>query len=317
MTRTPPSPLPPPLRDPAEQAPRVWAISDIHTDIKQNRTWLYALSKTAYLRDTLILAGDVCDRLEILRDTLAHVRSLFSAVCYVPGNHELWVRRRESPDSIAKFWQIRRLCQTLGIHTEPFKLSTMSGSGVWIVPLFSWYMQPEEGAGSLFVEKPGEDPTLSMWSDHHFTSWPPMVTAPTAAEFFLGLNEHHVNRAYDAPVISFSHFLPRTELIYSTPEERRGRVLTDPYPQFNFSRVAGCLGIDTQVRRLGAIIHIYGHQHRNRNRVIDGVRYISHCLGYPRERQHLSGDQFVQGPALIYDLSGVQGPAAHREVRSE
>lgn len=47
MTRTPPSPLPPPLRDPAEQAPRVWAISDIHTDIKQNRTWLYALSKTA------------------------------------------------------------------------------------------------------------------------------------------------------------------------------------------------------------------------------------------------------------------------------
>jgi predicted phosphodiesterase len=296
----------PTLCDPEERAPRVWAISDIHTDIKPNRAWLYALSKTAYLRDTLILAGDVSDRLETLRDTLTYLRSLFAAVCYVPGNHELWVRRGEYPDSIAKFWQVRHLCDTLGIHTQPLKLSTTSGHGVWIVPLFSWYMQPEEGAGSLFMEKPGEDPTLSMWSDHHFTRWPPMVAAPTVADFFLQLNERQLSRHYDVPVISFSHFLPRTELIYSTPEERQGRILTDPYPRFNFSRVAGCIGIDTQIRRLGAIIHIYGHQHRNRNRVIDGVRYISHCLGYPRERDHLMADQSVKGPRLIYDLSMVQ-----------
>ncbi len=303
MTFTTPPPYPQP---PDQQAPRVWAISDIHTDIKQNRDWLDTLSKTAYLRDTLILAGDVSDRLETLRDTLTHLQSLFASVCYVPGNHELWIRRREYPDSIAKFWQVRHLCDTLGIHTQPLKLSTAGGNSVWIVPLFSWYIQPEEGAGSLFVEKPGEDCTLSMWSDNHFTSWPPMVAVPTAASFFLQLNECHIHRHYDAPVISFSHFLPRTELIYSTPEERQGRVLTDPHPQFNFSRVAGCIGIDTQIRRLGATIHIYGHQHRNRNRVIEGVRYVSHCLGYPRERKDLSADQVIKGPTLIYDLSGVQ-----------
>jgi predicted phosphodiesterase len=306
----------PALCDPEKREPRVWAISDVHTDIKQNRAWLCALSKTAYLRDTLILAGDVSDRLEILRDTLTHLQSLFAAVCYVPGNHELWIRRREYPDSITKFWQVRHLCDTLGIHTQPLKLSTTSGTSVWIVPLFSWYMKPEEGEGSLFVEKPGEDRTLSMWSDHHFTSWPSTVTVPTAADFFLRLNECHLSRPYDAPVISFSHFLPRTELIYSTPEERQGRVLTDPYPQFNFSGVAGCIGIDTQIRRLGAVIHIYGHQHRNRNRLIDGVRYISHCLGYPRERKHLSADHIVEGPTLIYDLSVVQEQVGHRGVTS-
>jgi hypothetical protein len=272
----------------------------VHTDIKENRAWLYALSKTAYLRDTLILAGDVSDRMETLHDTLTHLRSLFAAVCYVPGNHELWVRKREAADSIAKFWQIQRLCDTLDIHTQPIKLSAPGGSSLWIVPLFSWYMQPEEGSGSLFVEKPGEDPTLAMWSDKHYTFWPSISEAPTVADFFLNLNERHVNRHYDAPIISFSHFVPRTELIYSTPEERRGRVLTDPYPQFNFSRVAGCMGIDRQIRQMGAVIHIYGHQHRNRNRVIDGVRYISHCLGYPRERKQISVEQFVQGPALIY-----------------
>lgn len=313
MTSTPS----PSRRDSDERGPRVWAISDIHTDIKQNRTWLYSLSKTAYLRDTLILAGDVSDRLETLRDTLTHLRSLFAAVCYVPGNHELWVRRREYPNSIAKFWQIRHLCDTLGIHTQPLKLSTTSGNSVWIVPLFSWYMQPEEGVGSLFSEKPGEDPTLSMWSDNYFTSWPPMVAASTVADFFLQINECHINRHYDAPVISFSHFVPRTELIYSTPEERQGRLLSDPYPRFNFSRVAGCIGIDTQIRRLGAVIHIYGHQHRNRNRVIDGVRYVSYCLGYPRERKHLSGDQSIKGPSLIHDLSVAQEQAGPTWVSSE
>jgi Icc-related predicted phosphoesterase len=295
-----------PLYDPGERGSRVWAVSDIHTDIKPNQAWLYALSKTDYRGDTLILAGDVSDRLETLHDTLAHLLSLFATVCYVPGNHELWIRRRESSNSIAKFWQIRHLCDTLGIHTQPLKLSTSSGDSVWIVPLFSWYMRPEEGAGSLFMEKHGEDPTLSMWSDNHFTSWPPMLAAPTVADFFLQLNDGHVRRHYDAPVISFSHFVPRSELIYSTPAERQGRVLTDPYPQFNFSRVAGCTGIDTQIRQLGSIIHIYGHQHRNRNRVIDGVRYISHCLGYPRERNHLAADQSVKSPMLIYDLSRVQ-----------
>ena len=58
----------------------------------------------------------------------------------------------------------------------------------------------------------------------------------------------------------------------------------DPNPRFNFSRVAGTSALDTQIRRLGSIIHVYGHQHRNRDRVIDGVHYVSHCLGYPVER---------------------------------
>ena len=299
MTSTSP-PFP---RAKAARGPRVWAISDIHTDMKPNRAWLHALSTADYRQDALILAGDVSDRLSTLSEALIHLQSLFAAVCYVPGNHELWVRRREASDSVAKFWQIRRLCDALGVHTQPFKLSAPSGKGVWIAPLFSWYMRPEEGAGSLFREKPGEDPTLSMWSDNYFTSWPSMNEASTIADFFLQLNEPHLRRDYDAPVISFSHFVPRVELIYSTPQERQGAALTDPHPRFNFSRVAGCAGIEAQLRRLGSLIHVYGHQHRNRDRMIDGVRYISHCLGYPRERERLSASQSVAGPMLVYDLS--------------
>jgi hypothetical protein len=94
------------------------------------------------------------------------------------------------------------------------------------------------------------------------------------------MNEDRVNRAYAAPVISFSHFLPRRELMFSP----RPHGESDPHPEFNFSRVAGCSGIDDQIRRLGSRVHVYGHQHRNRDVTLEGVRYVSHCRGYPLER---------------------------------
>jgi hypothetical protein len=33
-----------------------------------------------------------------------------------------------------------------------------------------------------------------------------------------------------------------------------------------------------------SIIHVFGHSHINTDRVIDGVRYVSNALRYPRER---------------------------------
>ena len=59
----------------------------------------------------------------------------------------------------------------------------------------------------------------------------------------------------------------------------------DRNPQFHFSRVAGSDLIDKQIRQIGSVLHVYGHQHINRDRKIDGVHYISHCLGYPNERK--------------------------------
>jgi hypothetical protein len=88
------------------------------------------------------------------------------------------------------------------------------------------------------------------------------------------------------PVITFSHFLPRVELVFQDWQKFQSTGRTsgkDAHPEFNFTRVAGCRQIDKALRERGSNIHVYGHQHRNRNRVIDGVRYISHCLGYPKE----------------------------------
>lgn len=278
---------------------RVMAVSDIHVDMAENMAWLRALSRAHYARSALILAGDVADDLGVLGDALGHARRTFAEVFFVPGNHELWVRRRECADSVEKFRRIVALCERLGVRVAPARLGT-GDDAVWVVPLFTWYAQPEDGPESLFVPTDGEDPTLSMWSDRYFTAWPPGFKA---ADAFLAMNAARVERAYDAPVISFSHFLPRRDLIFSTPAERAAlpRPPGDAHPRFNFSRVAGSAGIEAQIRRLGSTIHVYGHQHRNRDRAVDGVRYVSHCLGYPSERRPEVGPAAIDGPLTVWE----------------
>lgn len=277
---------------------RVWAISDLHIDKPNNWTWLRQLSEIQYQKDVLIIAGDVTDNLDKLKVTFAFLQRKFSQITFVPGNHELWLRPANGLHSIDKFHQILEICATMDIKTTPFRLGS-NGTAVWLVPLFSWYRRPEEGEGSLYREKPGEDASLSMWRDNYLTRWPYLGRNQAVADYFLNFNREHLMRKFDAPVISFSHFLPRQELIFSTPAERRYRVFKDPAPTFNFSRVAGCSGLDHQIRWLDSKIHIYGHQHRNRDRIIEKVRYISHCLGYPLERRHalIAG---VEAPRLVW-----------------
>lgn len=282
----------------------VYALSDIHLDNEGNKPWFQKLLNDNYADDTLILAGDVSDDLDLLKETLTALRGLFDEVFFVPGNHELWINRSDCDDSLVKFWQIIDLCKSLNVNTSPAKVGGgENGNGIWILPLFSWYRKPEESDKSLYYEKQGDDPTLEMWCDTHFVKWPSFKEQGSAAEYFLHLNEKQAPSSFDAPVISFSHFLPRRDLIFSTQEERKMNwaILKDPHPAFNFSRVAGCSGLEEQIRKFGSIIHVYGHQHRNRHRMVDDILYISHCLGSPLERQnHLLGGG-MNGPKLIWE----------------
>ena len=284
---------------------RIFALSDVHADYRQNMSWLQGLSSTDYVDDTLILAGDISGDRDRFRAALLCLRARFAHIFFAPGNHDLWVRGTNGADSLTKFREILDLCEAIDVRTAPDRVGEADGCGVWIAPLFSWYTKPEEGAGSLFLPKEGEDPTLKMWRDNHFVAWPQLAGNITASEHFLRMNERHIRGLNGAPVISFSHFLPRRELMFSTEGERAARRTPsrDPHPMFNFSRVAGCAGLEEQIRRLNAVVHVYGHQHRNRGRTIDGVRYVSHCLGYPRERDRGHVREVGEGPRLIWDTS--------------
>ncbi len=237
---------------------RVFAVSDLHTDFRENMAVVEALPRGEHSGDALIVAGDIADTLETVEATLALLRARFREVFFVPGNHELWVRT-EPGDSVDKFNRILRLCDALGVRTRPAGLD-----GVWIVPLFSWYEAEFDTDGDA------ETRELEAWSDFHFCRWPEAVRP---CDFFLAINEPHL-RPYDAPVVSFSHFLPRRDLL---PPAKYLRFRGLP-------RVAGCAALDAQVRATGSRLHVFGHSHINVDREIDGVRYVQNALRYPRDR---------------------------------
>lgn len=281
-----------PVTTPPRAYGRIFAWSDLHVDFGANRSAVTQLSQQDFREDLLLLAGDVSSSSDQLLATLEALRDRFAEVAFVPGNHDLWVSATEPPDSLTKLHALRTRCREAGIRVEPF--AGMQGrQRIHFVPLLSWYVRPEEGAGSLFLPKPGEDPDLRMWADNFRIKWPPLPGGLTPGAHLLSLNLPALEPVPEAGLtITFSHFVPRVELVFADWERfvREGAASGDDRaPEFNFTRVAGCRQLDELLRRQGSRLHVYGHQHRNRDREIDGVRYLSHCLGYPGESREAAG----------------------------
>lgn len=267
-------------------AARLFGWSDLHVDYPANLARLDELSRGDYRQDILLVAGDVSSDPARLLRALALLRTRFAEVVFVPGNHDLWVESGSRINSLDKLHELRAAVRSAGVWVEPFDCE-LGGRPVRVMPLLSWYARPGEAGGSLFLPKPGEDPELRMWADNHRIKWPALPAGESPATHLSSLNAEPANPDdRSATVVTFSHFVPRVELIFSDWERfQAGEPVSgnDRAPEFNFTRVAGSERLDQEVRGRRAAVHLYGHQHRNRDRVIDGVRYVSHCLGYPAE----------------------------------
>jgi predicted phosphodiesterase len=237
---------------------RIFACSDLHTDFAENRRRLQQLSSISYLKDVVVVAGDIADDLKVIAWTLRLLRSKFYKVFYVPGNHELWVRNTQG-NSVEKFHQILSLCDDIGIYTRPDRAGETS-----IVPLFSWYAPDFDDNTTTDVA------TLEGWADFYFCKWPEEVQS--VSDYFLKMNEPNI-RTYKEPVITLSHFLPRRELLPSVSKLR-----------FKELPLVACSpGLDRHIRALNSLVHVFGHSHINCDQVIDGVRYVHNPFGYPSE----------------------------------
>jgi len=197
------------------------------------------------------------------------LRSRFRHVFYTPGNHELWVRG-EKFDSIEKLHRILEMCEAVAVQTRPARAGRSQ-----IVPLFSWYDDSLDGAS------PADAGELQGWRDFRFCKWPPGLV--DVSEYFARMNREKI-KSYADPVISFSHFLPRRDLL---PDAARLRFKALP-------RVAGSRSLERQIRALGSTIHVFGHSHINCDLTIDGIRYVQNAFLYPKERVALrsAGRQF-------------------------
>lgn len=238
---------------------RVFALSDIHVDYEANAQWVSTLSARDYTQDVLILAGDVTDRLRLLRWCLSSLAERFKQVLFVPGNHELWVVREGLPkNSLEKFAELQHVVEDCGVSMRPFR-----EGGLSIVPLLGWY--------DYSFGNPSEE-LQAIWMDYRACRWPAGFEASDIAAHFESLNPRPLSGVGDT-VITFSHFLPRIDLMPAAIPVSK-RIL---YP------ILGTTRLERQLRSFSPTLHVYGHSHVNRRKEIDGVTYINNAFGYPSE----------------------------------
>ena len=242
---------------------RIFSISDLHVDFADNWQWVEALSLVEYSRDVLLVAGDIAHEIGRVAATLDALRRRFARVFFVPCNHELWVVGQQG-DSIEKFDRLLEVCGECGVETRPSAVGDIR-----VVPLFSWYSADFDCAGTW------DKKALAAWGDFRFCRWPDEILALDC--YFSERNE--VPASTQAQTISFSHFLPRPELLPSIQNLRfKGLPM-----------VAGSARLEEQLRATGADIHIFGHSHIHCDKTLDGVRYIQQPLAYPKERRGRPG----------------------------
>lgn len=242
----------------SRQQMKVFAVSDVHVDYQTNKRWLLGLSSLDYQNDVLILAGDLTDDLHILEQCFRSLSSKFNKVLFVPGNHELWVVRDKTQTSLQKFDRVLEISAACGISTDVYHQGRIS-----IVPLFSWY--------DFSFGEPCEK-LKTTWSDFRICVWPDGYAEQDVTDYFISKNADKLATTNHV-LISFSHFLPRIDLMpsYIHPSQRY------LYP------ILGSASLGEQISVLKPKIHVYGHSHVNRRVEIEGVCYINNAFGYPSE----------------------------------
>lgn len=240
----------------------------------------------------------------------------------VGGSRGAWQGFRDSIEKLER--GILPLCERLGVETE----AALIDDAVWIVPLFAWY-QPSFSSNWANEGDDDYDKALASesnlsyqrgWLDFRRVIWPSewleeeqaqgrlrhtwrrdsvrdRHKAPAvAARKLRERNEAAIarvleqNRELHAPVVSFSHFLPRRELL--------GFVARSLRPTLEM--VVGDTELGQQIEQLDSEVHVYGHTHINDERTIGRIRYVQHSLGHPGERgTWISGFKKAKEPKLV------------------
>mmetsp|Transcript_2591 Transcript_2591/g.7734 ORF Transcript_2591/g.7734 Transcript_2591/m.7734 type:complete len:392 (-) Transcript_2591:713-1888(-) len=251
---------------------RVVSVSDLHVDDEANMAWVESLP--ARPREALIVAGDVSDRLERLERTFSALADAYGAVFFTIGNHDVWVRDGEG-SSLEKLEAVLALAERCGVRTKPAVVGTARRKCL-VAPLLSWYHASFDTEPPITNWKGIPSARLVM-TDFRRCRWPedlePRVNDDEALAKALDDRNDDLDEFEYDDLITFSHFLPRIELI---PEKRYLFLPT-------LTQAVGSRFLGDRVRRLKPDLHVFGHTHINWDATLDGTRYVQAALAYSNE----------------------------------
>lgn len=260
---------------------RVWALSDLHVNHKENREALAALPE--YGEDWLIIAGDVGERESQLEWTLEVMQRKFAKLFWVPGNHELWSLRGDSARGLEKYRHLVNICRRFGAHTpedEFVRWEGASGTRV-IAPLFLLYdysFRPD----NIPVEKAVEWAVASgvLCADETYLKSEPFASKIEWCEDRIRYTEARLNDAVknnpDARFVLVNHF-----------PLMRDHVRLRWIPRFTIW--CGTRATEDWHRRFPVDVVVYGHLHLRRTDRKDGVRFEEVSFGYPQDWSRKNG----------------------------
>eukprot|EP00898_Chlorokybus_atmophyticus_P002574 jgi/Chlat1/3317/Chrsp22S03413 len=325
---------------------RVFAVSDVHTDYKDNLEWVRNLSPSGMMQLCLtkVLVYTALVHANPKQLTLGLFAERFKHVFFVAGNHDLWVRKPapQPRDSVSKLRAIDEICERLGVLIRPTRVGDIKdgegdvgNGGLYIVPLRSWHHQSWDTESD--ITEYDIPPIQKMSMDYRVCSWPESDIAAdssmdSVARYFDDLNERPEFRfdpaiaATSDDILTFSHFLPRQELL---PEKRNLF-----YP--NLPKASGSNYLERRLRGIHGengnpnAVHLFGHSHFSWDATHNGIRrvkvelcwvadiglyvelaytYVQAPLAYPNERRHKMNGGLAWLPFCIYDSVGGGFPA--------
>jgi 3',5'-cyclic AMP phosphodiesterase CpdA len=256
--------------------PRLLAVSDLHVRYPENRAIVEGLRPTTD-GDWLIVAGDVAEQVDDIAWSLGVLRRRFAQVIWVPGNHELWTRGK---DSVAlrgeeRYRHLIEVARGLEVLTpeDPFPIWRGEGGPATIAPLFVLYdytflpegtSTAEEGLAAAYQAG-------VVCTDEHLLDPVPYPSRSDWCRARVVESERRLGECDpELPTVLVNHW-PLTR--FPT------RVLR--YPEF--ALWCGTEATADWHRRYRATAVVYGHLHIPRVTVEDGVRFVEASLGYPRE----------------------------------
>ncbi|WP_328315666.1 metallophosphoesterase family protein [Streptomyces sp. NBC_00388] len=254
----------------------LWAVSDLHVGYPENRALVEQMHPESG-QDWLLVAGDVAETVEDIRWALSTLAHSFAQVVWVPGNHELWTRPR---DTVAlrgaeRYRYLVEMCRELGVITpeDPYPVWDGDGGPAVIVPLFLLYDYSFLPPGSATKEEglAYAYGTGVVCSDEYLLHPDPYPSREAWCRARVAETEHRLAAvSAGLPMIMVSHY----------PLDRHP---TDVLRYPEFAMWCGTRLTADWHRRFHVDTVVYGHLHIPRTTWHEGVRFEEVSVGYPRE----------------------------------
>lgn len=339
---------------------RCFAVSDLHVDKPSNFDWVKSFCRpTEHDQDEyfsiLIVPGDVATSVVKLGEIFAVLVARFDAVCFTPGNHELWrqgslegrpgdsvFQTRQAIDSIEKLDEVLRCAISCGVYISPLHVrssSKISPQAVVVHPLFSWYHKEWDTetalSDPLFLESERICEFPRRWSDFHFCAWPASLVDTSTAEpvRIEGCRDVYKSKDTTAIARAFAELNEPVELPpydQSTPDLQPTIISYSHFLPFielvpekrfllepSLHSVCGSNYLQQQVLQLKPMLHVFGHTHIPMDLELHGTRFVQWPLG----SRGKDSPADMNGPMLVFDSSlgsGKQGiPSEMPSLRSQ